>query len=159
MAARHHFEQPLLTGEQSFSPLPVVDVRLQHVPASDTTLGVPERQTAYMKPAINAVSTAHALLDLVRFSSVYRSLPRSNHRGKIIRMNGVASRPAFQFLERRAEILQDMAVDAFDFAGRGHESDQGRNAVGDRAIMAPRAHAGLPQTAFGLQYRCSFRTI
>jgi hypothetical protein len=28
-----------------------------------------------------------------------------------------------------------MAVDAFDFTGRCHESDQGRNAVGDRAIM------------------------
>jgi hypothetical protein len=44
MAARHHFEQPLLTGEQSFSPLPVVDVRLQYVPAGDTTLGVSKRK-------------------------------------------------------------------------------------------------------------------
>ena len=76
-----------------------------------------------MKPAIDAVSAAHAVLDLVWLSCVYRSPPRSNHRGKIIRMNDVASRPAFQFFERRAEIFQDMAVDAFDFAGRGHESD------------------------------------
>jgi hypothetical protein len=90
MAARHHFKQPLLTGEQSFSPLPVVDIRLQHVPAGDTTLGVSKRQTAYMKPAIDAVSTAHAVLDVVWFPCVYRSLPCSNHHGKIIRMNGVA---------------------------------------------------------------------
>jgi hypothetical protein len=27
MAARHHFEQSLFTGEQSFGPLPVVDIR------------------------------------------------------------------------------------------------------------------------------------
>jgi hypothetical protein len=122
-AARNHVQQPFLTGEHSFSLLPVVDVRLQHVPTGDAILGVPKRQTAYVKPAINAVRTAQALLDLERFSSVYRSLPRSNHRGKIIRMNGVASRPALQFFERRAEIFQDMAVDAFDFARRGHESD------------------------------------
>jgi hypothetical protein len=92
MAARHHFEQPLLTGEQSFSALPVVDVSLQYVPALDTTLGVTKRQTACMEPAIVAVSTAHAVLDVVRFPCVYRSLPCSNYHGKIIRMNGIGNR-------------------------------------------------------------------
>src|SRR5260370_32648504 len=32
MAARHHFEQSLFTGEQSFSPLPVVDIGVEEVP-------------------------------------------------------------------------------------------------------------------------------
>src|SRR6185437_3909052 len=45
-AARNHFQQPSLTGEQSFSLLPVVDVRLQHVPTSDTILGALKRQSA-----------------------------------------------------------------------------------------------------------------
>ena len=141
---RHHLEQLLLTGEQCFGPLPVVDVGLQYVPADDTALGIPERQTAHMEPAIDAVSTAHAVLDVVWFPGVYRSLPGGDHHGKIIRMNGVAGRPAFQFFERCAEVFQDMAVDVFDFAGRRHESDQGRNAVGDRAIVVL---AGAPASS------------
>src|SRR6267378_5650915 len=32
MTARHQFEKPLFTCEQSFTPLPVVDIGLQEVP-------------------------------------------------------------------------------------------------------------------------------
>src|SRR4051812_18232082 len=82
MTTRYHFEQLLLTGEQGFGALAVVDVRLQYVPAGDTALGVPERQSAYMKPAIDAVSTAHAVLDVEWFPGVCRALPCSNRQGK-----------------------------------------------------------------------------
>ena len=51
-------------------------------------------------------------------------------------MNGVAERPAFQLLERCADIFQDLAIDAFEFTGGCHDCDLRRNAVGYRAKMA-----------------------
>ena len=45
LATRHHLEQPLLAGEQCFSPFPVIDVGVHNVPADDTTSGIPEGHT------------------------------------------------------------------------------------------------------------------
>ena len=41
MAARHHFQDALFTGEKSFGPLPVVDIGPQDVPAGNTARGIP----------------------------------------------------------------------------------------------------------------------
>jgi hypothetical protein len=51
-------------------------------------------------------------------------------------MNGRADSPTLQLLQRRAEIFQDVAVDAFDITGRCHDCDMRRNIVGNRAKMA-----------------------
>ena len=136
MATRHHLEQPLLAGEQCFSPLAVIDVGVHDVPANDMTLLVPEGHQAAMEPAIDAVGTAYAVVDVVGFrpSRSYRPLRGRNHRRKIVRMNRFACPPAFQSFERGAQVLEDIAVGALDFAGRRQESDHGRNDVGDRAM-------------------------
>jgi hypothetical protein len=81
-----------------------------------------------VKPAIDAITPRKAPRCL-------RLAPRSNQPRKIIRMNELARRSAFQYLERCAEVLQYVAVDTFDFTGGCHESDQGRSAIGDQAIM------------------------
>ena len=133
LATRHHLEQPLLAGEQCFGPLPVFDVGVHDVPANDTTSRIHEGHDAPMKPAIDAVGTAYAVVDVVWFrrSRGDRSLRGRDHRRKIVRMDRFARSPAFQFFERCAQVLEDMAVGVLDFAGRRQESDHGRNDVGD----------------------------
>src|SRR5262249_4051792 len=113
MVARHQFEESLLTLQQGLGPPVLVYVRLHVAPAGNTTVAVPERQTAYLKPPIAAVRAANAVLDVVWLPRLYRSPPCSSHRGQIIRMNNVTARRASQVLERCAKILQGIAVDGF----------------------------------------------
>ena len=87
VAGSRHFQQVLLSREQSFGPLPVIDVGLDDVPANNISLHIPAGHSTHMKPSINAVSTAHAVLRIVGFPSVDRSIPGSNHRGKIVWVN------------------------------------------------------------------------
>jgi hypothetical protein len=86
-----------------------------------------------MGPAIDAVGSAYAMVDIVWFqrSRGDRSLRGCEHRRKIVGMDRFARSPAFQFFERCAQVLEDMAVGVLDFASRRQESDHGRNDVGD----------------------------
>jgi hypothetical protein len=65
MAARHHFEQPLFTGEQRFSPLPVVDISVQEVPQDDAALCISQGEAARVKPPVHPVRAAEAGLNVV----------------------------------------------------------------------------------------------
>ena len=74
-----------------------------------------------MKPAVHAVSAAETVLNvigLLRFDSV---LPFGYYAREIIRMNGIWSARTFHFLERLAEIVQDLTVDHFDLTFRIHD--------------------------------------
>jgi hypothetical protein len=135
MAARYHFEQSLFTGEQSFSPLPVVDISVQEIPNDDTPFRISQGQAAHVEPAVDSVSAAEAGLRFVGMAGFERLPPPGEGIWAVFRMKAVAGRPTFQFFERRAEIFQDLAVDEFELAGRRHESAEGRNAVVDRTKM------------------------
>src|SRR5260370_24108977 len=56
-----------------------------------------------------------------------------DHTSTIIGMNGVSVGPILQFLNRLAEIFQDLPVQEFNFAGRIHGTYQAGNAVDDQA--------------------------
>ena len=87
MAARHHFEQPLFTGEQSFSPLPVVDIGLQDVPKDDMPVRISQREAARVEPAVDAIRTAEAVFEVVRMAGFDRLAPRGEDIWAVIRMN------------------------------------------------------------------------
>src|ERR1700730_11433572 len=109
MAARHHFEQPLFTREQSFSPLPVVDISVQEVPKDDAPVRVSQRKTVHVEPAVDTISTV-AAFNVARKSGFGRLPPHREDFWEVIRMKVVAPRRPFQFLERRTEIFQVAAV-------------------------------------------------
>ncbi len=131
----HQFEQLLFTGEQSVSTLPVVDVGLQEVPKDDAPDRISQGEAVRVEPAVDPVSTAEAGLNVVRMAGFDRSPPRGKDIGEVIQMNGVGDRPTLQFVERSAEIFQDLAVGDFDLTGRCHESGEARNVIADRAKM------------------------
>ena len=90
-----------------------------------------------MEPAVDAISAPMAALDFVWMAGLDRPLPRGDDYWEVIRMNDVGRRPTFQFLERLAEVFQDWSVDDFDFTGRCHDRDQGRNAIDDLCAREP----------------------
>src|ERR1700730_14288684 len=132
MAARHHLEQALFTGEQSFGPLPVVDISVQEVPKDDASVRISQGGTVHVEPAVDPISTV-AAFNVARKSGFGRLPPRGEDFWEVIRMKVVAPRRPFQFLERRTEIFQVAAVGVFEVAGRCPESDEGRKAIDDRA--------------------------
>src|SRR6266851_2336179 len=105
MAARHHFQKPLFTSEQSFSPLPVVDISLQEVPKDDMPVRISQGEAARVEPVVDPVRTAEAGLKVVRMAGFDRLPPPGEGIFAVIRMKAGADRPTFQFFERRAEIF------------------------------------------------------
>src|ERR1700738_3157586 len=102
MAARNHFEQPLFTGEQSVTALPVVDVGLQEVPKDDAPVRISQGEAVRVEPAVDPVSTAEAGLNVVRMAGFDRPPPRGKDTGEVIRLNGLGDRPTLQFVEHSA---------------------------------------------------------
>src|SRR5712692_10687181 len=76
MAARHHFEQPLFTSEQSFSPLSVVDISVQDVPQDDAPFRISQGEAVHVKPAVDPISTAAAAFNVARKAGFDRPPPR-----------------------------------------------------------------------------------
>src|SRR3977135_3981142 len=135
MAARHQFEKSLFTGEQRFSPLPVVDIGLQEVPKDDAPVRISQGEAMRVEPAVDPISAPEAGLNVVRMAGFDGPPPRGDDICTVIRMNGVGDRPTLQFLKRRAEIFQDLAVDDFDFTRWCDEIGGARNVITDRAKM------------------------
>ena len=98
------------------SVLPVVNVSQQHVPAGDTTFRVSRGESARLEPAVRAIGPTLTMLILIRLPGFDRAPPRIDHARKVIRMDSVADGPILQFLSRLAEVVQDLAVEKFDFA-------------------------------------------
>jgi hypothetical protein len=71
-------------------------------------------------------------------------------------MNGVAGSPTFQFLERLAEVFQDLTVDEFDLTCRVHNGDKGRNAIEDLRKMEVADTQGFltPLSVFNIGTSC-----
>jgi hypothetical protein len=55
--------------------------------------------------------------------------PSSDCVGKIVGVNGVAGAPTSEFLERAAEVFQNLSVDVFDRTVRRHDHDEARDGI------------------------------
>jgi hypothetical protein len=97
LAARHHFEQSLFTGEQSFSPLPVVDISVQEVPKDDAPFRISQGEAAHVEPAVDPIGTAAAAFNVARKAGFDRPPPRGEDICAVIRMKVVAPCPPFSF--------------------------------------------------------------
>src|ERR1700729_339566 len=119
MAVRYHFEQTVFTGQQAFSPLAILDIVKEEVPASDPAIGIPERQSASVKPPIYAIKPTHAMFHVIWNTRLDGNGKGCNRLRKVLGMNGVAVRPLLQLLGRLAEILQNLAAQKLDLPRRG----------------------------------------
>src|SRR6266853_2428449 len=97
-------------AERIFSPLPVVNVSQHHVPVGDLTFCVSRGESARLEPAVNAVGTPLAKLQLIRFPRLDRVSPHLDHARKVIRMDSIARRPILQVPNRLSEEFQDSAI-------------------------------------------------
>ena len=59
--------------------------------------------------------------------------PRRACAREVVRVNGIAASPVFQFLKRLAVIFQDLRDEEFDLTCRCHYRDKARNVVDDQA--------------------------
>src|SRR6266403_2666688 len=119
----------LIRPKGILSALPVVNVSQQHVPAGDTAFRISGGESAGLEPAVNPIGTPLAELKNVGLSACDRALPRVDHARKIIRMDSVAGSPFLQFLNRLAEIFQDLTVEKFDPARSIQRTHHPRNGV------------------------------
>src|SRR6266850_957357 len=81
-----------------------------------------------MKPAVHAVSAAETALNVIGLPRLDSVRPFGCCTREIIRMNGIGRAPTFHFLERLAEIVQDLTVDNFDLTFRIHDGYETGNA-------------------------------
>src|SRR5580693_61869 len=65
--------------------------------------------------------------------------------GKVFRMYCVACSPVLQLIDRPAKILDDWAIDRFEFAARGHDCNEPRYPVN----CCPKLRLALPQCLLG----------
>jgi len=109
--------------------LAFVNIRNQVVPTDDAPFRVPQRPAAYLEPAVNTIGAPDTVLNLVRIPRLYGTRPLKHHALAIIRMHKRA--PITQFLTRLARVIQELLIDEFDLASRGHRTHQAGNAVDD----------------------------
>src|SRR5262245_43903076 len=108
-----------------------VDVAVQNEPPEDPAARVTNRKSSNLEPPVRAVGTPEAVFELVGLTETDRTLPRSDDAGKVVRMDDIRGHPLLQFIERLAEVAEDVPVHERDFAvGRRHRNEGG-NAVDD----------------------------
>src|SRR5437899_903232 len=83
---------------------PVVNIRLQGIPADDVSFRVPPGESAYMEPAVYAIRTTDTVLRVIWMPGFDRAFPCGQHARKVIGMYNVGSGPTFQFVKRHAKI-------------------------------------------------------
>jgi hypothetical protein len=115
-----------------FGPLPIVNIRQQHVPAGNSTGCVAHGKGPHLEPSINAIRPAATVFDVIGSSCCDRMRKGRDHPGKVIRMNRVAVRPALQLFRRLAKVLQNLRVKTVNLARGTHGTHQSRNAVQDQ---------------------------
>src|SRR6266478_3573819 len=121
---------PLLAFPESLlGTSAVVDVYWQIVPAHDAAFFVPEGKAACVKPAVCPVGAPEAVLNFIGFARLSRPGQGGDRERKVIRVNRVAGPPVGEFLRSLVEILQYLAVEVFDFAGRRRRDNEPGNGI------------------------------
>jgi hypothetical protein len=85
-----------------------------------------------VKPPINAVGAAKAVLIGVFLPRLHRMLPLPHHLGPLVGMHDLAGCPALDFLDRNSEVLEKLSIHEFDFAFRSRRKNETGNAVDDQ---------------------------
>src|SRR6267378_6221838 len=128
------FRQVSFTPPQLFfSPPPLVNVRKQVIPTDNATFSVTQRQATRMKPPVHTVSTAQTVVNIIRISRFDRVPPGGDRLRQVIRVDGVAGTPTFQFFKSFAEVFQHLVVDEFDLTFRRHYGYQAGDPIDDQA--------------------------
>src|SRR5260370_281088 len=127
--------------------LPVVNIRMEAIPADDATFRVPHGESANLEPAVYAIGTMDTVFRVISgwISAFDRASPRGQHARKVIGMNNVGGGPTFQFVKGFAVIIQVLLTDEFEFAF----GCQSMNKAGYVFLMLPRTPRStvLPYTA------------
>src|SRR5262245_36142868 len=106
-----------LAGQDSLlSALAFVDVSQQVVPADDASIVASKWKAARLKPAVLPIEPAEAVLPVTQQAGFDGALPCRPEAGQVVGMNNASIVPVLQFLERSAEVLEQLAVGVFDFA-------------------------------------------
>jgi hypothetical protein len=88
-----------------------------------------------MKPKVDSIRTAQALLYIVRSAGLECLSPSGENLWQVIWMNEVGDLSALQFLGRGAKKLQDLTITEFESTGGCYQNREARNVVADRAKM------------------------
>src|SRR5262245_51119933 len=131
IAGRDHLEQASLGGQERFRASALVDVRVQDKPAQDAAGGVAHRKATDVKPPIHAVRPTDAMFEVVRLAVPDRLRPRGDHARKVVGVDGIARRPVPEFLERLAEVVEEVVINECDVAIARGDGDQAGDAVDD----------------------------
>src|SRR6266403_4226665 len=139
-----------------FSPPPLVNVRKQVIPTDNATFSVTQRQATRMKPPVRTVSTAQTVVNVIGIPGFDRVPPCGDRLREIIRVDGFAGTPTFQFFKSLAEVFQVLVVDEFDLAFRSHYGYQAGDAIDDQAntlftLPQLRIEAGVLERNRGLR--------
>src|SRR5207249_394011 len=104
------------------------------VPAADSPICASHRAGASMKPSINAVGPAVALFKFVRSSGFDGILKDRERLSAVIWMNGIVGCPtSFHFLERFAEIFQELPIEKFNLTFGTHSAHETGNTIDNLA--------------------------
>src|SRR5882757_1436454 len=88
----------LARAQRLFSPLAIVNIAQQDIPAGNSAIRIAYGQSTNLEPSIDAISPAATVFNVVWSSRCHRITKRGKHARQVIRMNRIAVRPAFHFL-------------------------------------------------------------
>ncbi len=109
-----------------------------------------------MKPPVHTVSTAQTVVNIIRIPRFDRVPPGGDRLRQVIRVDGVAGTPTFQFFKSFAEVFQHLVVDEFDLTFRRHYGYQAGDPIDDQAntlftLPQLRIEAGVLERDCGLR--------
>ncbi len=87
------------------------DVRAGAEPLDDGSVAVPHRHPARFEPAVLAVATADAVLDVIRMVFGHRFQPKLPSRLTIVRMQRLKPAPAEQVCFRNTGVLRPLGAE------------------------------------------------
>src|SRR5258708_2060084 len=122
----------------------ILDVYQETVPARDTPGLVANWGAAVFKPPIFAVEASQAQFLMKGSTSGQRCLIRFKDTGKVSGMDRIACSPVLKLFDSPAKILDDWAIDGFEFAARSHD----RNETSYPVNCCPELRLALPQCLF-----------
>src|SRR5262245_32145712 len=102
-------------------------------PAEDASLGISQWKAENGEPAVDAISAPVTALNTVRMARRVCLALRGDRVLEVIRMDYIGGLPAFQLLERLAEVFEGWSIQGLDFAGRCRDRDRDGNAFHDQA--------------------------
>ncbi len=64
-----HFQNEILSGEQAFRALSLIDIRLQNAPTEDASVRVPHREPLHTEPPVDAIGAPLTEFKIIRLAT------------------------------------------------------------------------------------------